>query len=271
MESTTNIYFIGNVELGAVKIGKSINPKKRLAELQTGSSRNLVLYGVIDKVTPDLENTLHKILSDIQLKGEWFKLTDKLIRFMVSKTDEISYDYKINHSKTKPDLLDEAIEKTVKPNKNGKGWVSETHIIMVIRKYLIFKHESPHFDVEKLKRKLKNRGIHRTKSGREWIYLDHHVDEKTMHPDHYVGPASALNDYAKRNWDEQWLLMSKSDSRTWLDIKFTAGYSYINSFKDGSLTTITTVAPKTGKKVVIYKNGLYDASNVIKMRSISRF
>ena len=82
MESTTNIYFIGNVELGAVKIGKSINPKKRLAELQTGSSRNLVLYGVIDEVTPDFENTLHKILSDIRLKGEWFKLTDKLIRFM---------------------------------------------------------------------------------------------------------------------------------------------------------------------------------------------
>ena len=65
--------------------------------------------------------------------------------------------------------------------------------------------------------------------------------------------------------------MSKSDSRTWLGIKFTSGYSYINSFKDGSLTTITTVVPQTGKKVVIYKNGLYDASNVIKMRNISQF
>jgi len=128
----TNIYFIGNVELGAVKIGKSNDPHKRLSELQTVNSRNLVLYGVIDNVTADLENKLHKILKDIRLKGEWFQLTDKLIRFMVSKTDEVSYDYKINPSK--PDILDEAIEKTVKPNENGKGWVSEIHIIMVIRK-----------------------------------------------------------------------------------------------------------------------------------------
>ena len=72
------------------------------------------------------------------MNGEWFRLTDELIQFMISKTDETSYDYKINHSKTKHDPLDEAIDKIVKPNKNGQGWVSENHIIMVIRKYLIF-------------------------------------------------------------------------------------------------------------------------------------
>jgi hypothetical protein len=45
MEST-NIYFIRNVELDAVKIGRSNNPKKRLAELQTGHSHKLVLYHI---------------------------------------------------------------------------------------------------------------------------------------------------------------------------------------------------------------------------------
>ena len=32
MESKTNIYFIGNVELGCVKVGKSKNPENRLNE-----------------------------------------------------------------------------------------------------------------------------------------------------------------------------------------------------------------------------------------------
>ena len=265
MECATNIYFIGNVELGAVKIGKSIDPQKRLDDLQTGNSRNLVLYGVIDNVTPELENTLHKILSDIRLKGEWFKLTDKLIQFMVSKTDQISYDYKINRSETIHDSLDEAIEKTVKPNNNGKGWVSESDIIMVIRKYLIFKNESPHFDVETLKRKLKNRKIYRSKAGTEWIYLDHHVDEKVMHPDHYLGTASKiLSDETRRYWNKRWQDKSHLDSIKWPGIKFIPGYSYIIPNIEDSLnvTTIVTTVPKTGVNAVIYKNELYDASNV---------
>ena len=186
----TNIYFIGNVEKGEVKIGRSNNPQKRLAELQTANSQNLVLYGVIDNVTPELENTLHKILSSIRLKGEWFKLTDKLIQFMVSRTDEISADYKIiNNSKTRSDPLDEAIDNVVKKGK----WMSEQYLIEVIGKYLEFIGKSSNFDVEKLRRKLKQKEIFRIKEGGEWMYPDYHVDEKIMHPDHYICPASILD------------------------------------------------------------------------------
>ena len=265
MEST-NIYFIGSLESGTVKIGKSNNPEKRLTELQTANPHKLVLYGVIDDVTSELESRLHRILDPFRLEGEWFRLTDEVIRFMISRTDEISCDYKINPSETKNDLLGEAIEKTIKPNKNGKGWVSETQIIRVIRKYLMFKRESPHFDVENLKRKLKNRGIHRTKSGgKEWIYLDHHIDEKAIHPDHYIGSTSILNDYIRSNWDERWESESRSDSGTMIHIKFTPGYSYIIHNIEDSLpvTTITTTAPGMDIPVVIYKDGVYDASCVM--------
>ncbi len=62
MEST-NIYFIGSLESGTVKIGKSNNPEKRLAELQTGNPHKLILYGVIDDVTYELEM---KITSDFR-------------------------------------------------------------------------------------------------------------------------------------------------------------------------------------------------------------
>ena len=43
----------------AVKIGKSNNPEKRLAELQTGHPYKLVLYAVVENVTPDYEMKLH--------------------------------------------------------------------------------------------------------------------------------------------------------------------------------------------------------------------
>jgi len=92
-----------------------------------------------------------------------------------------------------------------------------------------------------------------------------------MHPDHYLGPASILSDKTKRNWDAQWKLKKRADSATWLGIEFTPGYSYINSYKDSSLTTITTVTPITGVRSVIYKNDLYDASSVIKLDEYSQF
>ena len=44
-------------------------------------------------------------------------MTDELIHFMISKTDETSYDFKISNGfKTNPDPLDIAIDKIVKPN-----------------------------------------------------------------------------------------------------------------------------------------------------------
>ena len=64
----TNIYFIGSLESGTVKIGKSNNPEKRLAELQTGNPHKLVLYGVIENVSQELENRLHQILDHIRIE-----------------------------------------------------------------------------------------------------------------------------------------------------------------------------------------------------------
>lgn len=258
----TNIYFIGNVEKREVKIGRSNNPQKRLAELQTANSQNLVLYGVIDNVTPELENSLHKILSSIRLKGEWFKLTDKLIQFMVSRTDEVSSDYKIiNNSKTKCDPLDEAIDKLVKKGKR----MSEQYLIKVIGKYLEFIGESSNFDVKKLRRKLNQKEIYRIKEGGKWMYHDYHVDEKIMYPDHYICPASILDTRIRVKWYNLWESICMADSVKWLNIKFTPGYSYIIPYNEESITvtTMTTEIWETETRVIIYKTALYNASNVI--------
>ena len=76
--------------------------------------------------------------------------------------------------------------------KNGRGWVSEDRVVRVIRRYLILNDESPHFDVKKLRQKLKNRGIYGNKSGQEWIYRDHYADETEIQPSHYIGPETIL-------------------------------------------------------------------------------
>src|SRR5665647_308655 len=92
----TNIYFIGSLESGTVKIGRSNDPENRLAELQTGNPHKLVLYGVIDDVSHELETRLHQLFDHLHINSEWFKLTDELLQFMINKTDETSMDYKGN-------------------------------------------------------------------------------------------------------------------------------------------------------------------------------
>jgi hypothetical protein len=263
MESTT-IYFIGSLESGTVKIGKSNNPRKRLDELQIGNPYKLVLYAVINDVSQAFENRLHNLFDHLRINGEWFKLTDELVQFMINKTDDTSFDYKVNVSKTNYDPLDDAIDNIVKFDKDGKDWMSEDHLIMVIRNYLRFIRVSPHFDVKKLRRKLENRGIYKSKKEGQWIYLDYYVDEKVMHPDHYIGSDKIVDVNDRMRWDLEWESKCSNDGMKFRNINFSMGYSYIESFKDGPLTvtTITTTASGIEVPVIIYKYKLYDASCV---------
>ena len=256
----TNIYFIGSLESGTVKIGKSNNPEKRLAELQIGNPHKLVLYCVITNVSQELENRLHQLFGDLHINGEWFRMTDELIHFMVNKREEASYDYKVNHPQTRHDPLDEAINEIVKKGK----CVCESYLIEVIGKYLKFIGESSNFDVKKLIRKLEHKGIYRIKRGGQWVYPDYCVDEKALNPAHYLGPISILKEDAIKSWDTEQLLELMCDSKIWKNIKVSQGYSHITSLKDGHLTisTITTTAPGIKQDVVIYKRGVYDASNI---------
>ena len=258
-----SIYFIGSDELGAVKIGKSNNPMKRLSEIQTGNPYKLVLYRVVENVNEDYEIRLHEILDHIRLEGEWFKLTDELIHFMANKTDETCQEFKLDNQ-TKPcyDLLDLAINKIVKPNKNGQSSICESDLISVIRKYLIFINESTNFDTKMLRQKLKNRGIFGYMNRGELIYLDYHIDEKEMQPEHYLGPASRVSPEDRIDWDDQWILQCKLDSKNNKNIKFSQGYSHITPTIDGTLTvsTILTKAANIENEVVIYKENVYNAS-----------
>lgn len=66
------IYIIANAETDDLKIGYSINPKKRLKELQTGNANELLLM-LVFKGTFEDEKKLHEVYKHIRLEGEWFR------------------------------------------------------------------------------------------------------------------------------------------------------------------------------------------------------
>lgn len=109
----TNVYFIGNLEQGYVKIGKSDNPEKRLQSLQTGNPAKLVLYKTIPNVADEYETYVQGLFEKDRVEGEWFKLTDELLKFMfeTANNNEVKSKFKIKSSKY-PTLL------TVEENNN---------------------------------------------------------------------------------------------------------------------------------------------------------
>jgi hypothetical protein len=71
-EKTSWLYVIGVVGATPIKIGVSVDPKERLAYLQTGSPLPLVLLWKIPG-SFELEGDLHTFFDPYRLHGEWFE------------------------------------------------------------------------------------------------------------------------------------------------------------------------------------------------------
>lgn len=65
------LYFIQSEETGHIKIGRSVNPKRRLRSLQTGNQRKLRLIAYFEGMGWR-EASIHDRLHDWRVKGEWF-------------------------------------------------------------------------------------------------------------------------------------------------------------------------------------------------------
>lgn len=88
------VYFIqSGSKRGPIKIGKSINPEKRLKELQTGSHKELRLIAKIpcssDTHAFHLEKMLHMRFKKFRINGEWFRAF-KLKRIPEVRQSEIN-------------------------------------------------------------------------------------------------------------------------------------------------------------------------------------
>ena len=66
-----DLYIIQSDNFGAIKIGRSKDPQKRLKELQTGNPNKLKLIATF-KDKGWLEKILHEKLAKYRLNGEWF-------------------------------------------------------------------------------------------------------------------------------------------------------------------------------------------------------
>lgn len=76
---TEYIYAIRNQASGAVKLGRTRDVRKRLAQLQTSSDAQLELLHYSHCLEPFVaEQALHKQFQEWRIRGEWFALPDNL-------------------------------------------------------------------------------------------------------------------------------------------------------------------------------------------------
>jgi len=72
-EKISYVYFIRAGKHGPIKIGKSVNPQMRMAELQTGNLRLLRIVGLIPNASFEVEQDLHRRFDKFGIRGEWYK------------------------------------------------------------------------------------------------------------------------------------------------------------------------------------------------------
>jgi predicted GIY-YIG superfamily endonuclease len=73
------LYVIG-AGRGAHKIGVSLRPKRRLAQLQTGNPSKLILRRATEAEVTDaekVEDYAHWLLRESRVRGEWFRVTEE--------------------------------------------------------------------------------------------------------------------------------------------------------------------------------------------------
>ena len=75
------IYFIWDSGSGAIKIGISNNPARRLEGFQVGNSNPLFLLGTVEG-DESAEAVLHAKFSALRISGEWFRATPELLHFV---------------------------------------------------------------------------------------------------------------------------------------------------------------------------------------------
>lgn len=74
----TQYVYLMQSENGLFKIGISKDPRKRLAQIRTGSGVEveLVAFYLTDGPARDVEKKLHKLFDKYRLLGEWFKFPE---------------------------------------------------------------------------------------------------------------------------------------------------------------------------------------------------
>lgn len=81
------VYFLQAEGDGLIKIGRTINPDKRVRELQTLAPSPLKLLALVEG-GKDREREIHEMFVDARSHGEWFEPTPQLLRFIQNHSKE---------------------------------------------------------------------------------------------------------------------------------------------------------------------------------------
>lgn len=74
------VYFIGADGYDAIKIGFSVRPMARIAQIQSGSPENLTVLHMVP-AKKKVEALLHTLFSPSRVRGEWFGNVDAIRNF----------------------------------------------------------------------------------------------------------------------------------------------------------------------------------------------
>lgn len=96
-----HIYFVQSEADGAIKIGMSNNPLKRLSSLQSGSPATLHLLGIMKCgfKSYETEQQLHDKFKHLSIHGEWFRPGEDLIGFIAENAIEPPKNIPLNLDK----------------------------------------------------------------------------------------------------------------------------------------------------------------------------
>ncbi|KKK75383.1 hypothetical protein LCGC14_2874270 [marine sediment metagenome] len=97
------IYLVKEDFLGLVKIGIAKNLHSRISGIQTSCPQNLTILGYFQtKAAKGIETFLHDRFANKRYRGEWYKLTDDDVKFILN-------DNYFNSKDTPPSILNHAV------------------------------------------------------------------------------------------------------------------------------------------------------------------
>jgi hypothetical protein len=92
LSNTTNTYIYAITNGTDIKIGYSSNVKRRLKQLNTGSSINLYVLCTF-KGGRELESEIHSMFKKIRYNGEWFRADKELLEYLNLMSDDVYVDW----------------------------------------------------------------------------------------------------------------------------------------------------------------------------------
>jgi hypothetical protein len=122
------VYLIGPADRGPVKIGFSGAPEGRLRELQTGHPEVLCILAMFPGGEDD-EQMLHKFFATEYLRGEWFRRTPRVCKFINMMACRVSLATAMHACRTEKEKRQELRQLQAQQRKREQGRVELAKLI----------------------------------------------------------------------------------------------------------------------------------------------